>query len=397
MTASSHAVGAEAASPAATLGGAQTGACLSPSQRRSLQEGDIVTWDATRVSMGSPEATAHVTSGSIVGFYDDRQGVQVKRARYSPYKIPITAITSVLSVKREASPPSKPQRVTRQKGPGPGSVAASPATTAASGREESQLTRKLKSQIEALGARVEALESERAKKIQAKHSAKSYQKTVGQAKLEKAQEQIKQLEGQLQDVNRELQKLEDIAQSERPLRGRDFRMKTSERGKPVPDNIRDLVVELRTRAGIAGEKSFEVAQMTLEAVGAKLKDRVKQHDALALSNACLVETALMMEDDQYRRMAEELREGPEREIRAEKWSEEEAEEAGRVEQAGIAAHKLQVLDKLEGWLHNPRYKPKDLPDPGEIDVGEPAATGEDFELALCALLFLGMDATTHAR
>ena len=87
MTASSQAVGPEAASPAATLGGAQTGACLSPTQRRSLEEGDIVTWDATRVSMGSPEATARVTSGSIVGFYDDRQGVRVKRPRYSPYKM----------------------------------------------------------------------------------------------------------------------------------------------------------------------------------------------------------------------------------------------------------------------------------------------------------------------
>jgi len=56
-----------------------------------------------------------------------------------------------------------------------------------------------------------------------------------------------------------------------------------------------------------------------------------------------------------------------------------------------------VLDRVEGWLHNPRYKPRDLPDPGEIDVGDPATTDEDFELALCALLFLGMDATTHAR
>ena len=39
--------------------------------------------------------------------------------------------------------------------------------------------------------------------------------------------------------------------------------------------------------------------MTLEAIGAKIQDRIKKHDALALSNACLVETALMMEDDQY--------------------------------------------------------------------------------------------------
>ena len=127
--------------------------------------------------------------------------------------------------------------------------------------------------------------------------------------------------------------------------------------------------------------------MTLEASGAKLQDRVKKHDALALSNACLVETALMLEDDQYRRMAEELREGPERELRAQEWTAEEAAAAKEAEAMGIAAHKSAVLDKVESWLHNPRYKPRDLPNPEEIDVGDLAATGQDFESALCALLF----------
>jgi hypothetical protein len=174
-------------------------------------------------------------------------------------------------------------------------------------------------------------------------------------------------------------------------------MKTRARGNPLPDNVRDLLVNFRTQLGLAGEKSLEAAQMTLEAIGAKIQGRIKKHDALALSNACLVETALMMEDDQYRRMAEELRQGPEREIRAEKWTAAEEKKAARVERAGIAAHKSAVLDKVEGWLHNPRYKPKDLPDPSDIDVGDPATTDEDFELALCALLFMGMDATTHAR
>ena len=88
-------------------------------------------------------------------------------------------------------------------------------------------------------------------------------------------------------------------------------MKTGARGNPLPDNVRDLLVNFRTQLGLAGEKSLEAAQMTLEAIGAKIQDRIKKHDALALSNTCLVETALMMEDDQYRRMAEELRQGPE--------------------------------------------------------------------------------------
>ena len=223
------------------------------------------------------------------------------------------------------------------------------------------------------------------------------EKRVEMGRLEQAREEIKALQAELLGVNHEMEHLREIAASERPLRGQKFHMKTSERGNPVPDNIRDLLVNFRTQLGLAGEKSLEAAQMTLEAIGAKVQGRIKKHDALALSNACLVETALMMEDDQYRRMAEELREGPEREIRVEKWTAAEQNEAERVEQAGIAAHKSAVLDNVEGWLHNPRYKPKDLPDPGDIDVGDPAATGEDFELALCALLFMGMDATTHAR
>jgi hypothetical protein len=369
---------------------------MSPAERRSLNTGDIVTWDVLKVPAGSPESRPVIPSGTISGRYEGGVLIDRKRADWPDFRIPLEAITSHFVVEQSSiEKEGRPRR--RARGPDKGEGTLPGAAAAASTREESALTRQLRSEIERLATQVRQLEEDRAKEKQAKRSAKSYQRTAGKAKLGKEVQRLKELQGELHDVNQELQRLHEIAESERPLRERPFHMKTSDRGKPVPNNIRDLVVELRTKVGIAGEKSLEVVQMTLEAIGAKLQDRVKKHDALALSNACLVETALMLEDDQYRRMAEELREGPEREIRAQEWTAEEAAAAKEAEAMGIAAHKSAVLDKVESWLHNPRYKPRDLPNPEEIDVGDLAATGQDFESALCALLFLGMDATTHAR
>ena len=387
------AVPAEAASPAPSPRVRQRDDGLSPTERRNLSAGDIITWDVLKVPAGSPESQPPAATGTISGLYEGGVLIDRNRRGWPDFRIPTDAITSHFIVNQSEVEQSEPPRRRSRRG---GQTEAG-AAKAASARRESALTRQLRSEIETLEAQIGKLTGDLRKATQAKHSAKGFQKSAGERRLEQARDEIKELQAELLDVNREVQHLHEIAASERPLLGQEFHMKTGARGNPLPDNVRDLLVNFRTQLGLAGEKSLEAAQMTLEAIGAKIQDRIKKHDALALSNACLVETALMLEDDQYRRMAEELREGPEREIRAEKWTAAEEKEAARVERAGIAAHKSAVLDKVEGWLHNPRYKPKDLPDPGDIDVGDPATTDEDFELALCALLFMGMDATTHAR
>ena len=389
----SPAVPAEAASPAPSPRVRQRDDGLSPTERRNLSVGDIITWDVLKVPAGSPESRPRAATGTISGLYEGGVLIDRNRAGWPDFRIPTDAITSRFIVNHgEVEQPEPPRRRLRRAGQKEAGAA-----KAASTRVESAVTRQLRSEIDALEAQMQELTENLRKATQAKHSAKGFQKSAGERKLEQARDEIKGLQAELLEVNREVQHLHEIAASERPLLGQEFHMKTGARGNPLPDNVRDLLVNFRTQLGLAGEKSLEAAQMTLEAIGAKIQDRIKKHDALALSNTCLVETALMMEDDQYRRMAEELRQGPEREIRAEKWTAAEEKEAARVERAGIAAHKSAVLDKVEGWLHNPRYKPKDLPDPGDIDVGDPATTDEDFELALCALLFMGMDATTHAR
>ena len=57
---------------------------------------------------------------------------------------------------------------------------------------------------------------------------------------------------------------------------------------------------------------------------------------------------------------------------------------------------------IQEWVERVDYNPKKhLPKPANISVGPDGAwfadTDEDFEAAMCALMFEGVDGTTHGR
>ena len=377
---------------------------LSAAEQRAVGIGAQIMWDTGPLPCGGDAAMATITAGTVEGVYDG--GVLVTRPRgdenerYGPYEIPTEAISEVLTpAALETSPAEaavKRQRAAEASGPSP-----QPAAAAQSARPESALTRSLREQIQWLEVEVKQLKADKAKASQAKRSAKSYGRTALERKVSKANSKTKALEELLRQSELNLRRITERLESHTPLVGQEVHMKSDERGKPVPENLRDLITDLRTKEGIAGEKVFEVVQDTLEAFGAEIADPVKPSSALELSNHCLVESATILADDQARRMAEELRDGPEREIRWEAWTKEEAAAAASTEASGIASHKAAVVDKVSGWLHDKRYKPADLPkhvrSAPRIGASDTATTDEEFEAAACAVLFSGVDGTKHAR
>ena len=377
---------------------------LSAAEQRAVGVGDQIMWDTAPLPCGGDAAMATITAGTVEGVYDG--GVLVTRPRgdenerYGPYQIPTEAISELLTpAALETSPAEaavKRQRATEASGPSP-----QPAAAAQSARPESAVTRGLREQIRGLEGEIDRLKVARAKAVQSKHSATSYRRTALHRKAGSSKKKTEALQARLRDSELALQRITERLESHTPLAGQEVHVKSDERGNPVPENLRDLITDLRTKDGIAGEKVFEVVQDTLEAFGAEIADPVKPSSALELSNHCLVESATILADDQARRMAEELRDGPQREIRREAWTKEEAAAAASTEASGIASHKAAVLDPVSGWLHDKRYKPADLPkhvrSAPRIGASDTATTDEEFEAAACAVLFSGVDGTKHAR
>jgi hypothetical protein len=226
---------------------------LSPTERRNLSAGDIITWDVLKVPAGSPESQPPAATGTISGLYEGGVLIDRNRRGWPDFRIPTDAITSHFIVNQSEVEQSEPPRRRSRRG---GQTEAG-AAKAASARRESALTRQLRSEIETLEAQIGKLTGDLRKATQAKHSAKGFQKSAGERRLEQARDEIKELQAELLDVNREVQHLHEIAASERPLQGQEFHMKTRARGNPLPDNVRDLLVNFRTQLGLAGEKSLE--------------------------------------------------------------------------------------------------------------------------------------------
>lgn len=89
----------------------------------------------------------------------------------------------------------------------------------------------------------------------------------------------------------------------------------------VPDHYRDLAVDLGVHKGYPGYTVFEALTMCQEAMGASVINVVE--DSNQMFTSCLLERAIILQDDQARRMAEERRTGDPLQIRLEPRSQEE--------------------------------------------------------------------------
>ena len=199
------AVPAEAASPAPSPRVRQRDDGLSPTERRNLSVGDIITWDVLKVPAGSPESRPRAATGTISGLYEGGVLIDRNRAGWPDFRIPTDAITSRFIVNHgeveQLEPPRRRLRRAGQKEAG--------AAKAASTRVESAVTRQLRSEIDALEAQMQELTENLRKATQAKHSAKGFQKSAGERKLEQARDEIKGLQAELLEVNREVQHYPD--------------------------------------------------------------------------------------------------------------------------------------------------------------------------------------------
>lgn len=127
--------------------------------------------------------------------------------------------------------------------------------------------------------------------------------------------------------------------------------------------------------------------------------RKQQH----LSAQCLVERSILLQDDQARRLAEAIRSvygREELEVRREDWDDQVKQQPEKLWTRTDAQHKQQVLDAIRPWLHDPKYRPEDLERGRFKDIklnGPEAVTLDQFHAAICAMLFMAVDGTTHSR
>ena len=115
----------------------------------------------------------------------------------------------------------------------------------------------------------------------------------------------------------------------------------------------------------------------------------------------MVERSLILEDDQARRLAEAVRSmygRDELEIRAEDWSDRDKLGKEHCWEVNDADYKRRVLDEIEPWLEDRKYKPEHLERYKSVELrGTEAVTVDEFKQAWCAMLFMAIDGTSHAR
>ena len=170
-------------------------------------------------------------------------------------------------------------------------------------------------------------------------------------------------------------------------------------GGVVPDHYRDLAVDLGVHKGYPGYTVFEALTMCQEAMGASVISEVE--DSLSMFTLCLLERAIMLQDDQARRMAEERRIGEPLQIRTDPRTVDEQEQLEATEKDAIEAHEEAVMAKIEPWVNKRDYRSNDCPSKTSIDVGEVASESDIVGCAIiamaCAFMFCGIDGTTHGR
>jgi hypothetical protein len=138
--------------------------------------------------------------------------------------------------------------------------------------------------------------------------------------------------------------------------------------------------------------------MVTEGHGARVINRVQNSGAMFLH--CLVERAIILEDDQAKRIGEELLpandDGTRQELTVRASAPTDEDEA--LDQQAESKYDKGVMDKLDSWINKRDYKPKDCPLPGSVDVGSVASALDILGLSLvCAFLWMGVDGTTHGR
>ena len=218
---------------------------------------------------------------------------------------------------------------------------------------------------------------------------------------------------------------EDEEDAAHPLAGVEVTIKSESGltgGAVLPDNLRDLAVEMAVDLNMPGHIVFDAMQRTIGALGGECAKTVDTPQAASgLYTHCLVETGLVLELDQARRMAEHRRrhirdrevevpvEGGEprtvtemrleRQIRQEDWGEEEAAQRKSAEEAAVQAHREGVIENILAWKDKIDYKSSDLPDPKTIDVGEVATEEEiaDTHNFACSFLWFALDGTRQGR
>ena len=138
---------------------------------------------------------------------------------------------------------------------------------------------------------------------------------------------------------------------------------------------------------------------TLTALGAEVTDAVKNQQDLVAH--CLVERSIILQDDQTRRMAEAVRcmyGRDELEVRDEDWDDGDKRLKQVCWNVNDSDHKKRVMDQISPWLHDPKYKPEHLGHYKQIEMRGPDAESlDDFKTSLCAMLYLAVDGTSHAR
>lgn len=174
----------------------------------------------------------------------------------------------------------------------------------------------------------------------------------------------------------------------------------------VPDNLRDLAVDLGVQQGYPGHTVFEAVALMMEKLGGTVTDQV-QHPGEMFAH-CLLERSIMLEDDQARRMAEASREGEPMAIRGQE-RDAEATKAAEAEEAKYEAmYKAEVLDVIDPWLnyekHNAaKYDSKRVMgnlediDVGDLATDEAIRQGAEKGWFGCSFLFCGVDGTSHGR
>jgi hypothetical protein len=229
---------------------------------------------------------------------------------------------------------------------------------------------------------------------------------VEEAKIAET-ETVDELRRLLEEAKAELDKEDIEFDPTMPLKGRLVSQKV--RGT-VPDNIRDLAVDLGVRQGYPGHTVFEAIAMVNEAQGAQVVDRVKDSGQMFLH--CLMERAIMLEDDQAKRIGEErlpvdengnrtelkVHDGEQRFDESRPWEEGEA---AKTQEAAETAYEADVMGKIDCWVNKLEYKPKDCPAPGSVAVEGGVASAADIlclgTVLACAFLWAGVDGTTHGR
>ena len=207
--------------------------------------------------------------------------------------------------------------------------------------------------------------------------------------------QVEQLQALLASTTRELEELQFDPDPAKPFLGMAVSQKVN---GTVPDNLRDLAVNLGVFQGMPGHTVFEAMAMVTEGHGARVINRVQNSGAMFLH--CLVERAIILEDDQAKRIGEELLpandDGTRQELTVRASAPTDEDEA--LDQQAESKYDKGVMDKLDSWINKRDYKPKDCPLPGSVDVGSLASALDILGLSLvCAFLWMGVDGTTHGR